>query len=238
MLGGDLTVFGSPTNRAERRLKMIPYFKWFPAEMEAETNFRCMTLEERGLFITCLNLAWVNNGLPSDLGELARMLRVNRNKLDKLWRGRVGVMFEHTRGRLRNTRQELDRQEVEYKSLTAAESANVRWKRNATKKDSQCLRTDTDTEQIKKQMQNRTDADFYNDEPNWADNLVDPHPGRRPEAAPPTPVKPAMPLRPKSDLELSEEELEAKYGSDWRSVLQQREFAAARRDREQAKKPA
>lgn len=81
-----------------------------------------MNMEERGLYHTCLNFSWVNGGLPAELGELARAVKMSRPKLERLWQ-RVGRCFQPgPSGDLVNPRQEEERQSAIELSIKLSES--------------------------------------------------------------------------------------------------------------------
>lgn len=81
-----------------------------------------MTDAELGFFHRCLNRSWINNGLPADPAELARLLKVTPAYLRKVWE-RVGQKFSEVDGRLVNPRQELERSKAISKSEQAASAA-------------------------------------------------------------------------------------------------------------------
>jgi hypothetical protein len=88
-----------------------------------------MTDAELGFYHRCLNHSWINSGLPCDLDELARAMRVTRAYLDKIWK-RVGKRFECLEGKLVNRRQELERAHATSKSERATASVRTRYERS------------------------------------------------------------------------------------------------------------
>jgi len=89
-------------------MKLLPYFKWFPSDAESDEKYAAMSMAERGLFHTAMNYSWINDGLPVDPVEVARVLRVPIKEFNKLW-VRVSICFIGSE-RLRNPRQEVERQ--------------------------------------------------------------------------------------------------------------------------------
>ena len=65
--------------------KRLPYFRWFPADAEGDDFYMSLSREEFWLYHRCLNRSWMNDGIPSDLDELARIFRITRKQLDKWW---------------------------------------------------------------------------------------------------------------------------------------------------------
>ncbi|MES2393502.1 MAG: hypothetical protein V4555_17835 [Acidobacteriota bacterium] len=91
--------------------KSLPYFRWFPADAETDEAYSALTDPELGFFHRCLNKAWLNDGLPSEPDEIARVMKVTRQYLDKVW-PRVSKMFSQRNdnpSRLGNRRQEEER---------------------------------------------------------------------------------------------------------------------------------
>lgn len=102
----------------------LPYYRWYPAEVEIDGDWRAMTLEERGLFLTLLNVAWMNDGLPESLEDVARIIgsHITPRAFSRLW-ARVGPKFyPDGNGKLRNGRQEEERKYANSKILATSKS--------------------------------------------------------------------------------------------------------------------
>ncbi len=84
-----------------------------------DEDYAAMTDQELGFYHRCLNRSWLNNGLPGDLNELARLLGRTRPYLDKVWK-RVGRKFELRDARLVNGRQEKERTTALAKSFQSS----------------------------------------------------------------------------------------------------------------------
>lgn len=111
--------------------KNLPFFRWFPADAETDHNYSALTDAELGFFHRCLNRSWTNGGLPADLPELARAMRVTDAYLAKVW-VRVGRCFEPSSinpGMLINPRQEKERSHALSKSERATNSVRTRYER-------------------------------------------------------------------------------------------------------------
>lgn len=109
-------------------MKRLPYYKMYPQDFDCDEKVRLLNMKEAGLFLFALNHAWVNDGLPSEPEEIARVLRVPMRDFLNSW-PRVSAMFAaDCCGRLRNKRQEAERIEAEHKSIKATESIKARWK--------------------------------------------------------------------------------------------------------------
>ena len=105
----------------------LPYFQWYPADAEADESYRCMTFEELGLFHRALNSAWVNDGLPSSCERIALALHASKDVFDRSWPVVSECFFLADDGRLRNRRQEEQREKAQSKSQKAKHSAQERW---------------------------------------------------------------------------------------------------------------
>lgn len=95
-----------------------------------DDDYASMTDQELGFYHRCLNRSWMNDGLPADLDELARIFKQTRTYIDKLWK-RVGRKFILRVGTARvfNPRQEDERSEAISKSVNATKSVRTRYER-------------------------------------------------------------------------------------------------------------
>jgi uncharacterized protein YdaU (DUF1376 family) len=93
-----------------------------------DEKYTAMTDTEVGFFHRCLNTAWVNIGLPADLDSLARVMRVNRSYLDRIWKV-VGECWYQEGDRLFNRTQEEERTHATTKSESATKSVRSRYER-------------------------------------------------------------------------------------------------------------
>ncbi len=102
--------------------KALPYFKWYPADAETDERYASMTDQELGFYHHCLNRSWINDGLPVEMDELARMMHVKGGYLAKVW-PRVSCCFIIVGDRYRNKRQEEEREAANSKQLKCGQSA-------------------------------------------------------------------------------------------------------------------
>lgn len=61
-----------------------PAFQFYPNDFLSDQNVICMSLQERGAYITLLCLCW-QNPLPSDVSRIARLCGVPLSMMRKLW---------------------------------------------------------------------------------------------------------------------------------------------------------
>lgn len=114
-------------------MKGLPFFKWYPADADTDASFRAMDDSDIGFYIRCLNHSWINEGIPADPKERARVMRTRLDTANKRWE-RVGKCFVTSSlypERLINLRQETERGLASQKSLMAAKSVNVRYERKS-----------------------------------------------------------------------------------------------------------
>jgi uncharacterized protein YdaU (DUF1376 family) len=100
----------------------LPYFAFYPADWMMGSKVRRLSFEERGVFVELLCYAWLQDGLPNNPWEVARML--NLDPADEAVASRVARVLAvgfhpdaddmHI---LRNERQELERVVAEEKYL-------------------------------------------------------------------------------------------------------------------------
>jgi|GEM_PF-4622823 len=106
--------------------KKLSYFQWHVFEVESDEDWRAMTYEERGIFITMLDLAWINQGLSANLGDIASVLKLSMKNFMSCWK-RIGKKFEIRGDRYVNPRQEIERTKALNKSVNNKGSAEARW---------------------------------------------------------------------------------------------------------------
>lgn len=137
---------GSPTERLEQLPNPLPYFRWFPADAETDEHYTAMTDQELGFFHRCLNRSWRNNGLPAELQELSKAMRVDMKYLGRVW-PRVGKRFYEDNGRLFNRRQEDEREHANSKSERNTRAVRTRYERstNAPTNEPQQARAPADS---------------------------------------------------------------------------------------------
>lgn len=108
----------------------LPFYKMYPKDFDTDEKCRGMSLEEAGLYLFALNHAWVNGGLPSEDEQVGRVLRLTVKEVRYIW-PQVKQLFElYPDGRLRNPRQEKEREAARSKSEAATRSVRHRYERN------------------------------------------------------------------------------------------------------------
>jgi len=93
----------------------LPYYPMYPADFDGDVRVRVMEDCELGLYVRCLNHAWMNDGLPADPEEIRRCFRDEPTAFAKKW-ARVEPCFPLGEdGKRRNPRQERERASIEEK---------------------------------------------------------------------------------------------------------------------------
>lgn len=88
-------------------------FQFYPRDFLASDKVARMSLSEIGVYITLLSYAWLGRGLPTDIDQLARLVRIPPKRFAKIWSGVLSECFVVKGGKLVNPRQELQRKELE-----------------------------------------------------------------------------------------------------------------------------
>lgn len=87
----------------------LPYFRWHPKDFDTDQNVRLMSMCEVGLYVLCLNHAWVNGALPDDVVKIAKIVGQPLKQVKRSW-GAVSKCFtRRDDGTLVNPRQEEER---------------------------------------------------------------------------------------------------------------------------------
>ena len=81
-----------------------PAFQFYARDFLADMNVQLMNMEQRGIYITLLSYAWIENGVPNDMRKL-KLLCNNPSNFDELIKD-VLVCFKEKNGRLYNARME------------------------------------------------------------------------------------------------------------------------------------
>ena len=117
---------------ASPQSKRSPAFQFYPRDFLSSSKVDQMSMTERGIYITLLARCWLDNGLPADLGDLARMVRIPKARFERIWiRSQLSACFEQKQDRLINPRLEIERRvQTEYRRKQK-EKADKRWSHDA-----------------------------------------------------------------------------------------------------------
>lgn len=104
-----------------------PAFQFYPSDFLGDDRVARMTYTEIGIYTVLLSRAWLAGGLPTDVGEIAKMLKLPPPRFRKLWAGVLSECFTVKNGRLVNPRQEKERQKQADYRRRQSDKANTRW---------------------------------------------------------------------------------------------------------------
>lgn len=83
-----------------------------------------MSLTEIGVYTMLLCHAWLDNGLPTDVAQIARLVKLPVPRFTKMWNGALSECFVEHDGRLVNVRLEEERdKQANYRSRQAGNGA-------------------------------------------------------------------------------------------------------------------
>lgn len=87
-----------------------PAFQWYPKDFETDEVAACMSLSERGVYITLLGYCWLEGSIPDDASKLARLCRCSESELRRAWPAVSQKFTPREDGRLLNSRLEKERE--------------------------------------------------------------------------------------------------------------------------------
>lgn len=114
-------------------MKPLPYYRWYPADAETDSVYASLNDAELGFYHRCLNRAWLNGGIPSNLDDLAAAFRRSRKSLDRVW-PKVSsrwVTSKDDPALLVNPRQEKEREYARTKSERNTDAVRTRYERSS-----------------------------------------------------------------------------------------------------------
>lgn len=86
-----------------------PAFQFYPADFLSSSKVARMTLTEIGAYTVLLCHAWLDDGLPTQVPEIAKLVRMSPARFEKLWAGALSECFQECDGKLLNIRLERER---------------------------------------------------------------------------------------------------------------------------------
>lgn len=125
--------------------KPVPYYPFYAANLIANKQFRLMTVEERGLWITIQMECWVNGSVPADPIELARYLGISPEEVQRSFTQKQLSFLKRNGTEFQSPELEIQREEFmlrrEKQKLGGQEGA----KRKKAKQESEGARNGTGT---------------------------------------------------------------------------------------------
>ena len=112
-----------------------PAFQFYPREFEGDENVKAMSLEEVGAYVRLLCTCWTEHSIPDDLDRLARMLKVTRRKMERMWPQLEPCFRSDGGGRLTHPRLDRERKkQAAYRkrqSQAGKDGAAKRWEKDS-----------------------------------------------------------------------------------------------------------
>ena len=85
-----------------------PAFQFYPKDFLSSSRVQRMTLTEIGIYIVLLSHTWLSGGLPVDVAEIAKIVKVPAPRFRRMWDGALSECFVKRGAVLVNER--LDRE--------------------------------------------------------------------------------------------------------------------------------
>jgi hypothetical protein len=113
-------------------MKTAPAFMMYASDTMADRNYRLMSLEERGLFLSLLCECWVNRAVPTDSSGLAKLLGFPVDTVRTTLTERVLSFFERKGGEIQSAELERYRKTLEDRrdrmSQGGKKGAQIKWR--------------------------------------------------------------------------------------------------------------
>jgi uncharacterized protein YdaU (DUF1376 family) len=107
---------GGRTDMAIPQRNTAPAFQFYPKDFLSSSKVELMSMTERGVYITLLSRCWLDNGLPDDVGVLARLVGMKQPQFARMWAGPLHECFHGRDGKLHNRRLDEERKkQVEFR---------------------------------------------------------------------------------------------------------------------------
>jgi uncharacterized protein YdaU (DUF1376 family) len=136
--GGTTSLTNQPdteVDMAPSKSTKAPAFQFFPRDFLSSPKVERMAMVERGAYITLLCRCWLDNGLPTDLKELAYYCRMKPVQFERMWaNGKIHECFHERGGKFHNERLDVERKKQAVNRQRQSDNAAMRWKKsgNAT----------------------------------------------------------------------------------------------------------
>lgn len=103
------TVGGRDDMPTPKQRTTSPAFQLYPKDFLSSTKVQRMSLTEIGAYTVLLFHCWLSDGLPTDIGQLARIVKVPEKQFKRMWAGALSECFYTRDGRLHNERLDGER---------------------------------------------------------------------------------------------------------------------------------
>lgn len=82
-------------------LRPSPFYKLFASDIVANSNYRFMGIDERGLLFSMMNEYWISDALPSDIKLLSKILGFTKEQIMKAKTENVMSFFYEDEGTIK-----------------------------------------------------------------------------------------------------------------------------------------
>jgi len=97
-----------------------PAFQFYPKDFISSSKVQRMTLDEIGAYALLLSHCWLDDGLPTNVDQMARLVKTSASKFRRMWEGPLSECFVEKNGRLINVRlDEERRKQADYRRRAA-----------------------------------------------------------------------------------------------------------------------
>lgn len=104
-----------------------PAFQFYPKDFISSTKVQRMSLTEIGAYTLLLSHCWLDNGLPTDVAQLARIVKVPEKQFARMWAGALSECFYEAKGRIHNDRLDRERKKQADFRRRQSDAAVMRW---------------------------------------------------------------------------------------------------------------
>jgi uncharacterized protein YdaU (DUF1376 family) len=104
-----------------------PAFQFYPKDFISSTKVQRMSLTEIGAYTLLLSHCWLDSGLPSDIAQLARIVKVKDRQFARMWKGALSECFYEKQGKLQNDRLDKERKKQAEYRRRQTDAAHARW---------------------------------------------------------------------------------------------------------------
>jgi uncharacterized protein YdaU (DUF1376 family) len=98
-----------PADMPVKNTTKAPAFQFYPKDFISSSKVQRMTLTEIGVYALLLSHCWLDNGLPTSVEKIARLVKIPPPRFRKMWEGPLSECFTERAGRLHNPRLDEER---------------------------------------------------------------------------------------------------------------------------------
>jgi uncharacterized protein YdaU (DUF1376 family) len=131
--GGTTSLTNQPdteVDMAPSKSTKAPAFQFFPRDFLSSPKVDRMAMVERGAYITLLARCWLDNGLPTDMKDLAHYCRMKPSQFERMWsNGKIHECFYERGGKFHNERLDIERLKQKANRQRQSDNAKAGWEK-------------------------------------------------------------------------------------------------------------